>query len=61
MAKAMFDDWNWMQTMPVLMELLTNGDPKGHLFARGELMRLAKAVDENNSFLPRDPDQENQE
>ena len=61
MTKVMFDGWNWMQTMPLLIELISNGTPEGHLYARGELMRLAKAVDENMSCsLPRDPDQENQ-
>jgi len=38
----------WMGTMPLLIELISNGTPEGHLYARGELMRLAKAVDQKN-------------
>ena len=47
----------WAGTMPLLIELISNGTPEGHLYARGELMRLARAVDQNNEEI-RTPDEE---
>lgn len=46
---------DWEGTMPLLLELLANGGDKGAAYARGELLRLAKAVDANNADILIDP------
>jgi len=42
---------DWASCMPLLIELISNGTPEGHLYARGELMRLARAMDDANNEL----------
>tara|TARA_R110002012_G_scaffold56774_1_gene145916 strand:+ start:82 stop:378 length:297 start_codon:yes stop_codon:yes gene_type:complete len=42
---------DWASCMPLLIELISNGKPEGHLYARGELMRLARAMDDANNEL----------
>ena len=38
----------WAGTMPLLIMILRDGKPPGQEFAEEELMRLARATDENN-------------
>lgn len=43
---------NWTRTMPLLIHFLkTSAGSPGHKFAVEELMRLARATDENNNDI----------
>ena len=43
---------NWTRTMPLLIHFLkTSACAPGHKFAVEELMRLARATDENNNDI----------
>lgn len=36
----------WEGSMVMLIEILINGNPEGQKYARGEMMRLARAMDQ---------------
>lgn len=44
----------WVEILPILFEILENGNEEAKQIARAEIQRLAKTVDNMNSEIARD-------